>query len=104
MFCPKCGGLMVPRLINNKRILSCSCGYSDKSAGGATLREEVKKAVSIEVVDKGDDETLPETEAECPKCKNKVAWYWLIQTRAADEPETKFLKCKKCRHVWRDYS
>ncbi|MBI1969528.1 transcription factor S, partial [Candidatus Woesearchaeota archaeon] len=20
-----------------------------------------------------------------------------------DEPETKFLRCQKCRHTWRDY-
>ena len=49
-------------------------------------------------------ETNPLTEAECPKCHNKKARYWTQQTRAGDEPETKFYKCEKCKHVWRDYS
>lgn len=47
---------------------------------------------------------MPVTDAECPKCHNKKAYYWTAQTRAADEPETKFLKCQKCGHTWRDYS
>ncbi|MBD3310349.1 transcription factor S, partial [Candidatus Woesearchaeota archaeon] len=51
-----------------------------------------------------DFETDPVTKAECPKCHNKEAYYWEVQTRAADEPPTKFLKCTKCKHIWRDYS
>ncbi|MBI2108536.1 transcription factor S, partial [Candidatus Woesearchaeota archaeon] len=31
------------------------------------------------------------------------AYFWLVQTRAGDEPETKFLRCEKCSHTWRDY-
>ncbi|MEK6946569.1 MAG: transcription factor S, partial [Nanoarchaeota archaeon] len=34
---------------------------------------------------------------------HKTAYFWLVQTRAGDEPETKFLKCEKCGHTWRDY-
>ena len=40
---------------------------------------------------------------ECPKCRHKKAYYWTVQTRAGDEAETKFLKCEKCSHTWRDY-
>ncbi len=107
MFCPKCGALLLPKLVNKKRVLSCSCGYIEKGSGSkVTIKEEIKKDVgqNIEVVERNDDESLPITEADCPKCGNNKARYWLIQTRAADEPETKFLKCTKCRHIWRDYS
>lgn len=69
------------------------------------IKEKIKGADRIEVVNPDDDlNTLPITEIECPECKNKKAYFWLVQTRAADEPETKFLKCTKCKHTWRDYS
>ena len=42
--------------------------------------------------------------AECPKCGHRTAYFWLVQTRAGDEPETKFLRCEKCGHTWRDYN
>lgn len=64
-----------------------------------TMEESAKE---VEVVSE-EDQTLPETEAECPKCKHTIAQYWLKQTRAGDEPETKFLRCKNCKHTWRDY-
>lgn len=68
------------------------------------LVEENKSKKKIEVVD-ADDETLPEDKTiECPECDNMGAFWWLQQTRAGDEPETKFLKCSKCKHTWRDYS
>ena len=34
----------------------------------------------------------------------KKSYFWMMQTRGSDEPETKFYKCEKCKHVWRDYS
>ena len=64
-----------------------------------TIKEKKKK---VEVIDK-EIETLPLMEAECPKCHHRKAYYYLVQTRAADEPETKFLRCEKCKHKWRDY-
>ena len=104
MFCPKCGALLLPKVVNNKKVMSCSCGHSDSDTSKASIKEEVKKVAEIRVVRRDDDDSLPETEAECPKCKNDRAKYWLVQTRAADEPETKFLKCTKCKTIWRDYS
>ena len=49
-------------------------------------------------------ETNPRVEADCAKCDNKEAFYWTRQTRGADEPETRFFKCTKCNHTWREYS
>ena len=105
MFCQKCGAILVPKKEGNKKILSCSCGYKSKEIGDATIREDKKaKAEEIEVVDHGRLETMPKTsDVECSKCGNKEAYFWLVQTRASDEPETKFLKCTKCGHIWRDY-
>lgn len=106
-FCPKCGAIMRPRKEGEKVIFECSCGETVR--GGSTEiteRKEVPKKeedVEVEVVD-GEVETLPVTREECPKCGNDRAYYWLVQTRAGDEAETKFLKCTKCKHTWRDYS
>ena len=104
MFCPKCGGILIPKKDNNKKVMACSCGFKSKDVSAAKITEEVTKEKEIEVIDKDEVETLPTTEIECPKCHNKTAYYWLVQTRASDEPETKFLRCTKCKHTWRDYS
>jgi len=104
MFCPKCGSVLMPKTQNNKRILHCKCGYNNaEDIKTMKFTEVVKKERGVEVVDK-EIETLPLTDAECPKCHTRKARFWTVQTRAADEPETKFMKCEKCKNVWRDYS
>ncbi|MBD3204073.1 transcription factor S [Candidatus Woesearchaeota archaeon] len=103
MFCPKCGSLLVPKKENKKKILSCSCGYTNKKPKNIELKEVMKKPEKdLEPVDE-DVEALPLAEAECPKCQHRKAYFWMVQTRASDEAETKFFKCEKCKHIWRDY-
>lgn len=105
MFCPKCGSILLPKKEGGKRILACSCGYKSKDTQQATIKEEkLEKAKEVHVIDKEQFETLPIMETECPECDHKKAHFWLVQTRASDEPETKFLKCVKCGHIWRDYT
>ena len=40
---------------------------------------------------------------DCKKCENTEAYFWTLQTRSADEPETRFFKCTKCSTVHREY-
>lgn len=103
LFCPKCKSIMMPKHDKGKHVLACSCGYKAE-AGNVKISESVKKGEQREVaaVEK-EIEVHPRTEAECPKCKNGEAFTWEVQTRAGDEPPTKFLKCTKCEHTWRDY-
>jgi len=69
------------------------------------IEQDAEEREDIAVIDKSaEDETLPTCEFSCEKCANKVAYYWISQTRASDEPETKFMKCTKCGHIERDYS
>jgi len=103
MFCPKCGSILRLKKQGSKKMLACLCGYVDKSKENMIIKERTEK-VNINVVEESDEENLPTTKTVCPKCKNKEAYFWSHQTRGADEPETKFLKCTKCKHVWRDYS
>ncbi|MBU0471817.1 MAG: transcription factor S [Nanoarchaeota archaeon] len=105
LFCPKCGSILRPKTDKGKKVLYCSCGFVNKQVEGAEIKEVVSKIEKeVEIVSDEEEKTLPLTDADCPKCKHNKAYYWLIQTRAGDEPETKFLRCEKCRHTWRDYS
>lgn len=100
MFCEKCGAMIVP---NDKGQLKCSCGYKSKQKSLVIKEKTNNHNSKVEIVDK-TIETLPKTEAECPKCGHNQAFYWTAQTRSADEAETLFFKCIKCNHQWRDYS
>lgn len=50
-----------------------------------------------------DSRALPKIEAQCDECDNDEAYYYLQQTRAADESETRFYICTECDNKWRDY-
>lgn len=105
MFCPKCGAMLLPKKQDSKKMLHCSCGYKSKDVEQARIKEVIRnKTKVLEVVDREEVEILPLTDADCQNCKHKKAFYWLVQTRAGDEPETKFLRCQKCKHTWRDYA
>ncbi len=106
MFCQKCGSLLMPKKDGNRRILACTCGYKETRIEETRITEIKKEGKDIEVIDidKSESQALPLTEAKCPQCSHEKAYYWMIQTRASDEPETKFHRCTSCKHVWRDYS
>jgi len=101
MFCDKCGGLMLPK---NKKLVCQRCGAEagiDNEDDYKIVSKEEKKE-GVVVVDE-EVRTLPTTRAECPKCGNLTAEWWLLQTRKADEAETRFYRCTKCRYTWREY-
>lgn len=81
-----------------------SCGAKDEKAEHTILKEEQRTSKKIEVIDSEKEQNLPITNETCEKCGHKRAYYWLLQTRSADEAETKFMRCEKCNHTWRDYS
>ena len=100
-FCPKCGAL----LIQKKKNLGCPrCSYASKSSGKIRISEKInlEKKPEIAVIKKKTD-VLPIVQAKCPECKHEEAYFWTVQTRAADEAETKFFKCTKCGHTRREY-
>jgi len=104
MFCPKCGSLLRPKEKGGKKILFCSCGFTKGMEGesGEIHEKAVDAGKKIEVMEQL--EVHPKIKMTCEKCGNTVAYYWTQQTRGADEPETRFFKCIKCKHTWREYS
>lgn len=108
-FCPRCGGLMKPSARDEKVFLECiKCGHQveEKNPGSFRLSSKIKHSAKEKtiVIEERDTANLPiSKDVICKKCGNTQAYYWILQTRAADEPSTRFYKCTKCGHVWREY-
>ncbi len=58
---------------------------------------ETSAAANFEGKPTADDVT-------CEDCGHGTAWYTIKQTGAADEPPTRFFKCKDCGNRWREYN
>lgn len=90
-------------------ILVCpQCGLKSKKEED-TVRQEVARKdqgsdASLKVMEGDTVEALPTTQIECPQCKNGTAFWWMLQTRSADEATTQFYRCTKCSHTWRNYA
>ena len=105
MFCPKCGNLMVGDKKKKGYLVCRKCGYRIKSKEKVEIVEKFREK-KREVIVMGKDEglaELPTTKIMCPRCENMEAYWWMQQTRSADEPPTMFYKCKKCGYSWRSY-
>jgi DNA-directed RNA polymerase subunit M len=103
-FCRKCGTILVPVKKGRSTYMTCrKCGYkTKKTIKDIKIKTVEKKKKGIIVLEK-DITPLPLTEKMCPKCEHIKAYWWMQQTRAADEPPTQFFRCEKCKHVWREY-
>lgn len=109
-FCPRCRGILKPRKEGDKNILVCTrCGYTLESSESVSIKvssriEHSSKEKMVVIDNEIDVSKLPVTkDVTCKKCGAHEAYYWMIQTRAADEPPTRFYKCIKCGYVWREY-
>ena len=108
-FCPECDSMLFPHKEKGKTILKCKCGYkkeadiekSNETEQKITQKDELKNK-GIEIID-DDIDTLPTKAEDCPKCGNKKAYYWQVQTRSGDEAMTTFFRCTVCRFTWREY-
>lgn len=99
-FCPKCGCV----LVDKNKVFACQrCNYKSKSKIKIESSEKIEQKQEIGVVKDNEANVFPVINAVCPKCQHKEAWFWTSQTRAGDEAETRFLRCTKCKHTWREY-
>ncbi len=101
-FCTKCKSMMFPK---DGNYLCKKCGNIIPIENNA--QNFVSKAMiedrEVVVLEGEQISGLPTTSAKCPECGNNTASWWLRQLRSADESETRFFKCTKCRFTWREY-
>ena len=104
-FCPPCGNLLQLEAVEsgNLRFYCQTCPYV------YMLKTSVSSEVPLE--HKAVDDVLggPEawknadqTDANCPKCTSRRAYFQQLQIRSADEPMTAFYKCVECGFRWRE--
>ena len=107
-FC-KCGGILLPSK-DAKGKISFKCRKCHKTARNVkdeptVISRKINTKKGIPVIDMDKHvEKMSTISAICPKCNHDRAMWWLVQTRSGDEAATKFFKCVKCGHQWREYS
>ncbi len=104
-FCPNCE----IRLKRSESKLVCSkCDYVEGESIESKkwqVEENDSDFLVMGESDMNDAKGLVSTiEIDCEKCGNKEGVWWSLQTRSADEPETRFYRCIKCNYTWRDYT
>ncbi len=99
-FCPKCGSV----LIEKRKNFGCArCNYTAKGKVKIEASEKMTEQQEVGVIKEKDTDVFPVINNTCPKCGHREAYFWTAQTRAGDEAETRFFKCTKCQHTWREY-
>ncbi len=99
-FCPKCGSVLIEK---DKKFRCAKCNYVAKGKVNISAKEKVNEMHEIGVIKERDTDVFPVISATCPKCGHEEAQFWSAQTRAGDEAETRFFRCVKCKHTWREY-
>lgn len=94
--CPQCG--FSANKENDTKdadpVTSSDLPYLDRTLGSSL------KIMDTEL----SPDALPTISIDCQKCGNSNAYWWMLQTRSADEATTQFYRCTKCGHTWRNYS
>ena len=118
MFCPECGALSFPDSAGMIRCPNYKCNYVgpvnnsvvDPQTGEeidfASVSSSTEAATrKVEIIKDSDKMhgVLTSGSYICPKCDGTDVYSELRQTRASDEPETRLLTCKDCKHGWREY-
>ncbi len=105
-FCDDCGSMM--KAADDEMVCS-ACGNREP-------RDEERAAAFVSTEEQADDDVIETEEGadfegkptakdvHCDECGHDRAWYTIKQTASADEPPTRFFKCKDCGNRWREYN
>lgn len=108
-FCPKCGmRLILSRKATNKNVLVCpKCDYrktidKEELAPQKVVNRSTQEQIAVIGEEEAKINTMPTVKIECPKCGHNEAYWWMVQTRGADESPTQFFRCTQCSYTWRE--
>ena len=105
-FCDDCGAMM--KSVDGEMVCT-DCGAS-------AARDEERAAEFVSTESQTFDDVIETEEGlsfegkptasdvTCDECGNGEAYYTIKQTASADEPPTRFFKCKECGYRWRGYN
>ncbi|CAH1963332.1 unnamed protein product [Acanthoscelides obtectus] len=107
-FCSDCGSILPPlREKGGITCYSCSSAYSANDLeviGQSRVKYTIhfnsrdsKKKTMKDPKDEEEAEEGPVVERKCPKCGNEKMSYATLQLRSADEGQTVFYTCTKCK-------
>lgn len=104
-FCDDCGSMMR----KEDGVMVCAnCGASAEQEVDTEDFVSTEEQTGDELIESSEDagfEGKPTaTDVVCDECGHDEAWYTIKQTASADEPPTRFFKCKECGHRWRGYN
>ncbi|KAI4497402.1 hypothetical protein M0802_007413 [Mischocyttarus mexicanus] len=117
-FCPECGSILP--YLKEKGVVTCYCCKRNWGPEGCTLsivcqlrlllafgnmatsytinfKSKNAYARSKETDDKDEECDGPIVERRCPQCQNEKMSYATLQLRSADEGQTVFYTCIKCK-------
>ncbi|CAM9818245.1 unnamed protein product [Phaeothamnion confervicola] len=105
-FCPTCGNLLMfdgSKSGGGQRFGCQTCPYVHgiKMGKKITLDTPLKRKTTDDIL--GGEAAwinVDKTEAVCPACMHKQAYFMQRQLRSADEPMTTFYRCCSCKNMW----
>lgn len=104
-FCDDCGGMLVSK-DGEMKCRSCGASQEVESDDYKMSNEKEKDPMDRLNVSSEDDQesTRPTCDKECPSCGEETEHeWWMEQTRASDEPATRFYECRDCGNVHKEY-
>ncbi|KAL0127594.1 hypothetical protein PUN28_003113 [Cardiocondyla obscurior] len=103
-FCPDCGSIL-PLLGEKGSVVCYTCKreWNSEVFGNMEMTHTIffntkhTYASTKEVDDSDDDTEGPVVDRRCPQCLNDKMSYATLQLRSADEGQTVFYTCTKCK-------
>ena len=104
-FCDDCGSMMK----KEDGVMVCaSCGARAEQTVDTEKFVSTQKQTGDELIETSEEANFEgkptATDVVCKRCGHEQAWYTIKQTASADEPPTRFFKCKDCGYRWREYN
>ncbi|TDG50462.1 hypothetical protein AWZ03_003051 [Drosophila navojoa] len=106
-FCPSCGSILPPLQVKgNVFCYNCKQEFSPDVYIGETSEYTIHfnsfdpSKISKKITQKSEETEAdgPVVERKCPKCGNDKMSYATLQLRSADEGQTVFFTCLKCKY------